>query len=164
MIASKFIEAQKFRRFTPTYAVFREPCSLKIYGGHEAVARPDPIPNSAVKHRIADGSACIACARVGSRRTFQKQTKAGLPTKSGFLAFANRISPTARLAHLPRCTAPDPAPTSPFRLPTTSGLHSAQSTRWALQKSRPVGCGAPPRPNRLGGFLLRRLPLKPNRS
>ena len=48
------------------------------------MARPDPIPNSAVKHRIADGSACIACARVGSRRTFQKQTKAGLPTKSGF--------------------------------------------------------------------------------
>jgi len=34
------------------------------------VARPDPIPNSAVKHRIADGSACLACARVGCRRIF----------------------------------------------------------------------------------------------
>ncbi len=43
---------------------------LNFYGGHKAVARPDPIPNSAVKHRIADGSACIACARVGCRRTF----------------------------------------------------------------------------------------------
>ena len=39
-----------------------------FYGGHEAVVRPDPIPNSAVKHCIADGSACIACARVGCRR------------------------------------------------------------------------------------------------
>lgn len=34
------------------------------------MVRPDPIPNSAVKRRIADGSACIACARVGSRRLF----------------------------------------------------------------------------------------------
>ncbi len=34
------------------------------------MVRPDPIPNSAVKRRIADGSACIACARVGRRRYF----------------------------------------------------------------------------------------------
>jgi len=34
------------------------------------MVRPDPIPNSAVKRRIADGSACIACARVGRRRFF----------------------------------------------------------------------------------------------
>ena len=37
-------------------------------GGHKAVARPDPIPNSAVKHCIADGSGCIASARVGRRQ------------------------------------------------------------------------------------------------
>ena len=37
-------------------------------GGHKAVVRPDPFPNSAVKRCIADGSACIACARVGRRR------------------------------------------------------------------------------------------------
>ena len=42
------------------------------------MARPDPIPNSAVKHRIADGSACIACARVGSRRTFPKPDSFGV--------------------------------------------------------------------------------------
>ena len=32
------------------------------------MARPDPIPNSAVKRCIADGSASIGCARVGSRQ------------------------------------------------------------------------------------------------
>ena len=37
-------------------------------GGRKAVVRPDPIPNSAVKRSVADGSACIACARVGSRQ------------------------------------------------------------------------------------------------
>ena len=37
-------------------------------GDLEAVVRPDPIPNSAVKRCVANGSACIACARVGRRR------------------------------------------------------------------------------------------------
>ena len=65
---------------------FQRTCSLKhFYGGHKAVARPDPFPNSAVKHRIADGSACIACARVGSRRTFPKPDSFGSPA---FLFFS----------------------------------------------------------------------------
>ena len=34
------------------------------------MARPDSIPNSAVKRCIADGSASIGCARVGSRQIF----------------------------------------------------------------------------------------------
>ena len=38
-----------------------------IFGGYKEVARPDPIPNSAVKRFIADGSDCIAFARVGCR-------------------------------------------------------------------------------------------------
>ena len=42
----------------------------RFFGGHEAAVRPDPIPNSAVKRCIADGSACIARARVGCRRFF----------------------------------------------------------------------------------------------
>ena len=32
---------------------------FSIFGGYKAVVRPDPIPNSAVKHHIADGSACV---------------------------------------------------------------------------------------------------------
>ena len=60
---------------------------LQFYGGHKAVARPDPIPNSAVKHRIADGSACIACARVGSRQTFKSRTS----KESGFLLFKTKF-------------------------------------------------------------------------
>ena len=34
------------------------------------MARPDPIPNSAVKRCVANGSACRACARVGRCRVF----------------------------------------------------------------------------------------------
>src|SRR2546425_12062622 len=41
---------------------------LTLFGGHKAVDRPDPIPNSAVKRSIADGSGCIASARVGRRQ------------------------------------------------------------------------------------------------
>ena len=41
---------------------------LIIFGGYKEVARPDPIPNSAVKRFIADGSDCIAFARVGCRQ------------------------------------------------------------------------------------------------
>ena len=39
-----------------------------IFGGYKEVVRPDPIPNSAVKRFIADGSDCIAFARVGCRQ------------------------------------------------------------------------------------------------
>lgn len=37
--------------------------------------RPDPIPNSAVKRSIADGSGCIASARVGRRQIFPKRAE-----------------------------------------------------------------------------------------
>ena len=36
------------------------------------MVRPVPIPNTAVKHCKADGSGCIASARVGSRQSFKK--------------------------------------------------------------------------------------------
>ena len=41
-----------------------------FFGGHKAVARPDPFPNSAVKHSIANGSGSIGSARVGCRQIF----------------------------------------------------------------------------------------------
>ena len=47
------------------------PCA-STFGGHKAVVRPDPIPNSAVKRSLADGSGCIASARVGCRQFFLK--------------------------------------------------------------------------------------------
>ena len=58
--------------------VFRERPSgraretTQFIGGHKVVARPDPIPNSAVKHHVADGSSSIGSARVGSCLTLQK--------------------------------------------------------------------------------------------
>jgi hypothetical protein len=45
---------------------------LRVLGGHKAVVRPVPIPNTAVKHSIADGSSPIGSARVGSRQFFLK--------------------------------------------------------------------------------------------
>ena len=66
---------------------------------------PVPIPNTAVKHSIADGSSPIGSARVGSRQFFEK---AGDPV-SGFLlsltqgllpdSSANRSSERVILAH-----------------------------------------------------------------
>ena len=44
---------------------------LPVFGGLEAVVRPDPIPNSAVKRSVADGSGFKDSARVGSRQIFQ---------------------------------------------------------------------------------------------
>jgi hypothetical protein len=44
----------------------------KQFGGHKAVVRPVPIPNTAVKHSLANGSGCIASARVGCRQSFKK--------------------------------------------------------------------------------------------
>ena len=43
-----------------------------IFGGHKAVVRPVPIPNTAVKHSLADGSSSIGSARVGRRQPFKK--------------------------------------------------------------------------------------------
>ena len=50
-------------------------CSLSFFGGHKAVVRPVPIPNTAVKRSIADGSGCIASARVGRRQIFPKRAE-----------------------------------------------------------------------------------------
>src|SRR5271170_2903041 len=48
------------------------PDRAKQFGGHKAVVRPVPIPNTAVKHSLANGSGCIASARVGCRQSFKK--------------------------------------------------------------------------------------------
>ena len=43
---------------------------IHFSGDHKAVARPVPIPNTAVKHSLADGSGPIGSARVGCRQIF----------------------------------------------------------------------------------------------
>ena len=48
------------------------------------MVRPDPIPNSAVKHSLADGSGLIDSARVGCRQIISKSRDA-LETHFGFL-------------------------------------------------------------------------------
>src|SRR6184192_1072354 len=56
-----------------SFILHSELCILHFFfGGHKAVVRPDPIPNSAVKHSLADGSGLIDSARVGCRQSFPK--------------------------------------------------------------------------------------------
>ena len=54
-------------------------------GGNSAVVPPDPMPNSEVKRRSADGSVGITHVRVGSRQTFKyRESPAGM---LGFFAY-----------------------------------------------------------------------------
>ena|ERR1043165_8480535 len=59
--------------------------SIKLFGDHKAVVRPDPIPNSAVKRSIADGSGSIGSARVGCRQFFQTKRRS-VPSLNGVFA------------------------------------------------------------------------------
>ena len=52
----------------PARAKARGGSAPALFGGHKAVVRPVPIPNTAVKHSLADGSGFIDSARVGCRQ------------------------------------------------------------------------------------------------
>src|SRR5688572_27765719 len=58
-----------------------------FFGGYKAVARPDTIPNSAVKRSLADGSSFIDSARVGYRQIFLKKPKCQV--RFGFFVFGS---------------------------------------------------------------------------
>ncbi len=59
-------------------------------GGFSAVVPPDPMPNSEVKRRSADGSVGPPHARVGN---CQASNKAITPTeRPGFFAFQNPLT------------------------------------------------------------------------
>ena len=60
------------------------------FGGHKAVARPVPIPNTAVKRSLANGSGCIASARVGCRQIFPKAEGLSKPS-AFFVGMKNNI-------------------------------------------------------------------------
>src|SRR5271163_2218077 len=64
----------------------------KQFGGHKAVVRPVPIPNTAVKHSLANGSGCISSARVGCRQSFKKKPENYF---SGFFYFSLKFNPAA---------------------------------------------------------------------
>ena len=66
-------------RFLPTWYILSRIIDDKLdyrkslqtvypLGGNRALVPPDPIPNSEVKWRIADGSAGLPCVRVGHRQ------------------------------------------------------------------------------------------------
>ena len=61
------------------------------------MVRPDPIPNSAVKHSLADGSSPIGSARVGSRQFFNKNPEMIL---RGFAVnVGQHVSPVSNISH-----------------------------------------------------------------
>src|SRR5262249_10269302 len=60
-----------FCAVSPARVSARWQCA-STFGGHKAVVRPVPIPNTAVKHSLADGSGFIDSARVGCRQFFLK--------------------------------------------------------------------------------------------
>ena len=85
--------------------MFTPHVSRIIFGGPEAVVRPDPIPNSAVKHSLADGSSPIGSARVGSRQSF-KQNPRRMPP--GVLICAPRhfkVQTQLSVRFVPACSA-----------------------------------------------------------
>ena len=57
------------------------------------MAPPVPIPNTEVKHLIADGSASIGCARVGRCQYYE--ARVGKPTRASFF-FGDIPNATAR--------------------------------------------------------------------
>jgi hypothetical protein len=95
------------------------------------VVRPDPIPNSAVKHSLADGSGSIGSARVGCRQIFPK-TPFRIPNAERRFAFLCSL----------RCVAPQRG--DQVRITSKGG--SEQAWRGAER-------------NVVGRMLLRTLPL-----
>ena len=61
----------------------------ELLDDHRALEPPDPIPNSAVKRRIADGSVGFPHARVGHRQAPTADPRAG--HGSGVFAWLGRI-------------------------------------------------------------------------
>jgi hypothetical protein len=68
------------------------------------VVRPDPIPNSAVKHSLADGSSPIGSARVGRRQSFPKAGEHRSP------AFLLRLNGLKKIATIGRHDNPEDCP------------------------------------------------------
>ncbi len=116
--------------------VFREPpavLSKQVFGGSKAAVRPDPIPNSAVKRSVADGSACIACARVGSRLFSE-----GRPNKGGLLLSGTSLlqpAPQNVSEVLGRGISPPGYLLTPRPLPLFAKVGFAVSFRWSFPRS-----------------------------
>ena len=61
-------------------------------GDNRALEPPDPIPNSEVKRRIADGSVGLPHVRVGHRQASKKKTPSGQPGGVLFLGCVDSLS------------------------------------------------------------------------
>src|SRR5262249_59733376 len=105
-----------FRSLRSVSSVYSALCTLHSalhFGGHKAVVRPDPIPNSAVKHSLADGSGFIDSARVGRRQFFFKRADAKKFASAFFVSFARQRCRTWLPKTRPNAH-PDHSQQSPF--------------------------------------------------
>ena len=73
---------------------------MNLPGGRSAVVPPDPMPNSEVKRRSADGSVGSPHVRVGNRQVLYLKKATHL---SGFFAFAARQNTNSRSAGIRVC-------------------------------------------------------------
>ena len=112
-----------FRRLTLGLSLL----TSTLFGGHKAVVRPVPIPNTAVKHSLADGSGCIASARVGCRQIFPS-FKTAEAFASALLLYGSGWVDSAFSFGLVAVVASTPAPL---------GLAPGKPNRFRLQRPRP---------------------------
>ena len=83
--------------------------SPTFLGGHKAVVRPVPIPNTAVKHSLADGSGFIDSARVGCRQFFRFIRQVGVLRCLSRAELTTRTCPWAGPRHAALGAAPQGA-------------------------------------------------------
>ena len=70
------------------------------------MVRPVPIPNTAVKHSLADGSGSIGSARVGCRQFFPVSGRSGIFTRAA--CFVSSLIPTLT-TDFPKVSSPQPS-------------------------------------------------------
>ena len=104
--------------------------ALASFGDQKGVARPVPIPNTAVKRPIADGSGCIASARVG-RRQINKAELIHFNSAFSFCLSVRQRSPLCRRCLVARGDA----------LQHRHATERKLSPRHAAQAIEGVGCG-----------------------
>ena len=110
------------RRHTTRCETSKLPVRPRTSGDHSAVAPPVPIPNTEVKRCSPDGSACIACARVGRR-----QNLCPVSWKQGAGLFSFRRRSFARRHSFDQPTWPPSSPLAVSRFRSASRLANCRN-------------------------------------
>jgi len=104
------------------------PCQASLPGDHRALEPPDPIPNSVVKRRIADGSVGSPHVRVGHRQALIPKPR-GSPEPRGFYFPGSCLSEAMTHSHRTRVIGACPDGESAVMLVGDRLRHIA-TTKW----------------------------------